>query len=261
MSSRILITREALPDALRGKPLVAAMGLFDGVHLAHQTLLAAAGKAAVDIHGALLVHTFDRNPLDVLTPPRAPKALMPMAARIKSINAVVLGKNAPALCTLVRQFTILFAQLPPERFIRGFTETFKPAEVFVGYNYTFGAGGKGDVPMLRELGVKLGFSLNEMLPVKYAGEPISSTRIRREITSGNVELANVMLGRNFHVYGTLREGGVFIPHGNHILPKDGKYAIFGHEESGGMTIHKGKVTLSGMDQTGYTAVGVARRLG
>ena len=269
MAQTYLLTREVLPAWLRDKPLVAAMGLFDGVHLAHQALLAAAAKAAADMRGVLLVYTFDKNPLDVLTPQRAPKTLMPLSARIKAIHPAVSnggGNDSGTAALFIRQFSILFAQLQPERFIRSFTDTFSPSDIFVGYNYTFGADGRGDVPMLRELGGKLGFSLSEMLAVKFAGEPISSTRIRREITGGNIELANAMLGRTFRVYGTLHDGGAFVPRGNHLLPGDGTYSISDYlisneaRQEKRMVIHKGKVKLTGMKDKGYMSVGVTRKI-
>jgi len=261
MTNKILLTRETLPPALRDIPLAVALGLFDGVHLAHQALIAAAAKRAADIHGALLVYTFDRNPLEVVAPLRAPKTLMPMPAKIKSINSAVRGNYLGILCTFVRQFSTLFAQLPPERFIRGLIETFKPAEVFVGYNYTFGAGGRGDVLLLRELGDTLGFSLNEMLPIRYGGEPISSSRIRREIANGNIELANAMLGRSFRIYGTLREGGGLTQLDKQIIPMDGKYSVLFRQEPKEIVIHLGKMEFTGTSHMGYTAIDVIQRIG
>jgi riboflavin kinase/FMN adenylyltransferase len=76
----------------------------------------------------------------------------------------------------------------------------------VGANFHFGAGGSGDVGTLRDEGKRLGFGVDIVPPVKWAGHPISSTRVRTALARGDVKAAARMLGRCYGLAGMVVRG-------------------------------------------------------
>jgi riboflavin kinase/FMN adenylyltransferase len=108
-------------------------------------------------------------------------------------------------------------------------------EIFVGYNYRFGKGRKGNILMLRDLGNELGFIVREVEQVYLNGEVISSTRIRQLLINGEVEHAARLLGRPYALCGIVVKGdgrgkGLGFPTANivsrhSIIPSDGVYAV------------------------------------
>lgn len=172
-----------------GGERVLALGTFDGVHRGHQALLFA-GKEYAREHGILLrVCSFDRHPLAVLCPEKAPKQLTGL--REKMIWMQKYGVDE----LQVMRFTRETADMAPEEFLRRLRERVQVRAVAVGWNYTFGKGGKGDAEMLRQDGKRHGYEVMVLPPVKTAaGEIISSTLIRSRLQEGRVEEALEMLG-------------------------------------------------------------------
>lgn len=173
--------------------MTVAVGFFDGVHLGHQAIL----------RGADVALTFKNHPLSVLAPERAPRLIMSWEERAKAIQA--LGVRVTAI-----DFNADLAGYSPERFLeylKEFSETHgwrpvEPLAIRCGANWRFGKGGAGDAAWLRSRGMAV-----TVAPyVSYAGEPISSTRIRRTLEEGRLEDAAAMLGRPFTVGGTVRSG-------------------------------------------------------
>ena len=92
------------------RPVVAVLGNFDGVHLGHQALLAAARQAATKLGGIVVVYTFDPHPAQVLAPARAPVAL----GNIEQKTALLFRHGADAL--VIESFTPAFAAQPADAF-------------------------------------------------------------------------------------------------------------------------------------------------
>jgi riboflavin kinase/FMN adenylyltransferase len=76
----------------------------------------------------------------------------------------------------------------------------------VGEGFRFGAGGKGNVSTLRELGLKHGFQVREVAHVEVDGHKISTSEIRQLLDQGRVETANLLLGRNHATRGEVEHG-------------------------------------------------------
>ena len=75
-----------------------------------------------------------------------------------------------------------------------------------GYDYHFGNEGSGNTKLLAEEGKRLGFFTEIINCETFLGEKISSSRIRELISAGEIKIANKLLGRNFSLTGTVREG-------------------------------------------------------
>jgi riboflavin kinase/FMN adenylyltransferase len=214
----------------RGWPFpVVTVGNFDGVHRGHQALVGAAVEGAKASGGVSVVLTFDPHPSRVLSPDRAPEALV--TADQKEELLAGLGVDRLALLP----FTIdLSSRTPPDFAAAVLQRALGARRVVVGTNFRFGRGRAGDVALLRRLGEDLGFDVVAVDPVFHEGAPISSTRIREALARGAVEAARDLLGRPFFVDGEVVRGDgrgrtIGIPTANlalrnETLPRPGVYA-------------------------------------
>jgi riboflavin kinase/FMN adenylyltransferase len=179
-----------------------AVGFFDGVHLGHREILAGADAAL----------TFNRHPLSVITPQRAPKLLMSFEERMSAIR----GCGVEAVTAL--DFTGELASMTAERFA---AEYLAGNTVRCGADWRFGAGGEGDVEWLR----RNGYDVETVEFGNYGGERISSSRIRSALRDGDVASAAAMLGRRYSLSGTVSRGKglgseIGFPTVNVLLPED-----------------------------------------
>lgn len=179
-----IIDRES---AFTGAASVVALGMFDGVHIGHQALIRRAVTLARELDAQCVVCTFDRHPLSVLMPERAPVPLLPLAENLKKFEA--LGAD----CTLVRPFTPEYGATPPEDFLRALVRDMRVKAVVAGENYTFGAGGRGDAALIRTLADELGYRAEIIPPVMDGDVMCSSTWIRNLLSEGQTEHAQRLL--------------------------------------------------------------------
>lgn len=216
-------------SGLKG-PVVLAAGTFDGVHPGHQALIRRAMEEADSCGGTAVVMTFDRHPAALLRPQNAPKLLSSNREKIALLEAM----KVPAL--LLLEFTPEFASIPARDFITSLVASARPLRaICVGSQWSFGRGGEGTVPLLKELGREHGFSVVQIQPVEYGGAPVSSTRIRRALSSGDFREASACLGRPFLLTGKIITGAglgskIGFPTANleasgMQLPPDGVYAV------------------------------------
>ena len=182
-------------------PIVLAAGTFDGVHLGHQALIRRAMEEAASCSGTAVVMTFDRHPASLLRPELAPKLLTRNAEKISLMKEL----GVPAL--LLLPFTSELAAVSAQDFIKELVSASKPLRALcVGSQWSFGKGGEGNVARLRELGSERNFDVIQIDPVETAGAPISSTRVRTAISSGDLDQAAACLGRPFRLSGAVVTG-------------------------------------------------------
>ena len=173
------------------------LGNFDGIHVGHQRLIAGLVGEAEKIGGTPAVFTFYPHPLEVLVG-KAPPRLLSQKAKQETFRhmGVRLLLQAP--------FTLEFASRTPEAFIeKVLVKDLKIRSVYVGYNYTFGQGGRGNPETLIDGGRRYGFNVYIIPPVTVDGVPVSSTLIRGLLADGEVYEARKYLG-----YYTFIEGDV-----------------------------------------------------
>ena len=174
-------------NAFTGKRSVVALGMFDGVHIGHQALIRRAVALAHELYGESVVCTFDRHPMSVLCPERAPVPLLPLEGNLQKFEA--LGAD----WALVQPFTPAYGATPPEDFLRRLVRELRAAAIVTGENYTFGAGGRGDAAMIRRMAGPLGYAA-EIVPSVMDGDVMcSSTWIRRLLERGETEHAERLL--------------------------------------------------------------------
>jgi riboflavin kinase/FMN adenylyltransferase len=196
---RILRDLPSFPPDLR--PSVAALGAFDGIHLAHAKILDTAVERARALGLPAVACTFDPHPMTVLRPERAPAPI----ATLEENLARIAERGLDA--TLVIPFTLDFSRMEAETFVsQVLAKTLGVREVVVGFNHTFGRGARGTAALLRELGARDGFVTHVLPPLQVNGLTVSSSTIRDALREGDVELARDLLGRPYSVTGLVQRG-------------------------------------------------------
>jgi riboflavin kinase/FMN adenylyltransferase len=225
---RTLTSLESL--AHETAPVVLAAGVFDGVHLGHQAVIAQAQGLARTAGGQAWVLTFDPHPLKILKPHAAPALLTSTPHKLQ-----LLGAQRVEGC-IVLPFTAKLAALEPETFIRQLHAAVPHlAGMVVGANWTFGHRARGDVGLLKALAAELGFAVAIVDGITWNGKVVSSTRIRHAVHAGHLQEAADMLGRPFSMFGTVVHGKKLgralgfrtanvNPH-NEVHPPPGIYAV------------------------------------
>jgi riboflavin kinase / FMN adenylyltransferase len=104
-------------------------------------------------------------------------------------------------------FDTAFSRIPAESFIRDLVRHFsKVRSVCVGRSFTFGHKRGGDLALLERMGSEVGFVVRGLAAVSLDGQPISSTRIREAIRTGDLGLTSALLGRPYSVAGRVLRG-------------------------------------------------------
>ncbi len=212
-----------------GKPIIAAAGFFDGVHLGHCKVIGQAITEAEKIGGETWVITFQKHPMRVLNPEAAPPLLTATDHKTRIMERLNIDG------CIILPFNQEIAQTPPEIFIQQLLDSSPPlAGIIVGQNWRFGHKGQGNPAMISRLIKNSTLKLSVTNPRIWQGAPISSTRIRTAVLRGNIEDATAMLGRPFSVLGTVQHGSgighaVGFPTANldahhEVLPPFGVYA-------------------------------------
>lgn len=182
-------------------PAAVALGVFDGVHVGHQALVSDTIALAHARGIASVVLTFDRDPDQVVTPGRAAPQLSTLEDKLDLLAA--LGPDA----VLVVPFTEELAALTPAQFCeRVLCDATEPVACVVGYDFRFGAKAAGDAATLRSLGELHGFEVITHPLVRIGGAPVTSSRIRALVSSGDVAQAAELLGRPHRLHGTVVHG-------------------------------------------------------
>jgi riboflavin kinase / FMN adenylyltransferase len=177
------------------------VGNFDGVHRGHQALVAEATRAARSQGGVAVALTFDPHPSHVLSPHRAPDALMTIDQKAEVLAPLGVDHLA------VLPFTLALAEKSAAAFAREVLLSALAARcVVVGSSFRFGRHREGDKATLARLGDEIGFTVKAVEPVLHEGAPISSTRIREALARGATDHAKDLLGRRFFLDGTVVEG-------------------------------------------------------
>jgi len=186
------------PDA---RPAVVALGVFDGVHRAHQQILGRAVARARAGRLVALACTFEPHPMQVLLPDRAPLPIAPLDERLELIAATGVDS------TVVLRFTRGLAAVEPEAFVKDVVlDRLRAREIVVGFNHTFGRGARGTARLLETLAPQHGFAVEVVPPLVIDGVPVSSSAIRDAVRLGDVERAARYLGRPYGFAGMVERG-------------------------------------------------------
>ena len=229
---------------------VVAIGNFDGVHLGHQAVIAAAREAARAIAAPFAVLTFEPHPRSVFQPGAPPFRLTPFRAKSRALESL----GVDLLFTL--HFDLDFAKKSAEDFvIEILVQGLGVRRVAIGYDFVFGNKRRGTAALLEAEGAKHGFSVSVIAPAAGPGGIVySSTQIRELLVAGQPRAAASLLGRPWEIEGRVEVGDrlgrtIGFPTANILLtdylrPAAGVYAVrAGIEENGATRWHNGAANL------------------
>ncbi|MBR5947321.1 MAG: bifunctional riboflavin kinase/FAD synthetase [Clostridia bacterium] len=205
---------------------VLALGMFDGMHIGHKKLIDTAVLLAAKYGHEPAVFTFANHPQ---------KLFGAKVARLCSNEErlAIMQKLGAKRIEQV-EFTRELSSLSPEKFMDMLIEKMQPHTLVAGFNYTFGKNKSGNTDLLTKLAIKNGIGAAVIPPVNFANKPVSSTRIRELIEKGDVQNAQLMLGRTYALSGTVMQNkrigstigfptANILPDETRAIPQDGVY--------------------------------------
>lgn len=180
---------------------VVTIGNFDGVHLGHQQLIETVVREAHHFGVPGVVYTFHPHPVKVLHPERPTHRLFDLKDQQeqfekKGIDLVIL-----------ENFTEDFSKVSPQTFLDHYIYSrLRPKTLVVGHDFSFGMGREGNIPFLEEYCAQKEIRLIIIPPFKKDNMVVSSSLIRENLRSGDVETANELLGRTYYLRGPVEHG-------------------------------------------------------
>tara|TARA_B100000029_G_scaffold285486_1_gene279269 strand:- start:1827 stop:2765 length:939 start_codon:yes stop_codon:yes gene_type:complete len=231
------------------KNAVLAIGNFDGLHNGHKKVFREAKILAKKLNLKFGVLTF--NPLPVMYFNKKIKNFKINNDKQKEEQIKKLGVDF----LINQKFNYNFSKKSSDFFIKKVIKRkINPKFLFVSNNFRFGYNRQGNVFQLRSSGKALGFKLVITKPFKYKKKIISSTLIRSLLTSGKLNLANKLLGRNWSINGHVKKGKKVgkklgfptcnLDIKNYILAKPGVYGVK-------VRINNSKKLMKGIANLGY----------
>ena len=183
------------------QPLHLAIGMFDGMHLGHRAVIAGALRAARNERGLAGMLTFWPHPSALFRPSQPTRLIQETSVKVKM--AFEFGLDV----VIAQPFTPEFAAIAAEEFVPHLLRHLPSlAAIYVGDNWRFGRGRRGDVALLTAEATKRGLVVLSTPRVQRAGAPVSSTRIRELLEQGDVVAANALLGYAYFAEGVVSPG-------------------------------------------------------
>ncbi|NMT65509.1 bifunctional riboflavin kinase/FAD synthetase [Marinobacter orientalis] len=198
---------------------VATIGNFDGVHLGHQTIIDQVHEKALELGVPSVVMVFEPQPREFFQGREAPPRLTAFRQKFESLLASGID------IVLCLRFNERFRSYSGMGFIEDvLIDGLGVRHLVVGDDFRFGCDRAGDFALLREVGEKRGFTVENTRTVTVDGERVSSTRIRNVLAENRIEEAEALLGHPFRIRGRVVYGRqlgreIGAPTANLLLPQ------------------------------------------
>lgn len=207
--------------------------MFDGVHEGHRSVLEYVKSRAIALGGQAIVLTFWPHPRICFEG---------NATKLRYLTSMEEKSHLIAQCGIdhlvFKAFTPDFAKLSPEEYVKTvLVDELGAHSVIVGYDHNFGHRGAGNFDLLKKLGAEYHFSVEQLPALSAHGSNISSTKVRDAIVSGNIDLANNLLGYPYLISGIVSDGrkmgrtigfptaNIAISDSYKLVPNNGVYII------------------------------------
>ena len=214
------------------RPLVLAIGFFDGLHRGHREIIKTLLRRRAPGYRAAVL-TFRNHPSTHLRPERVPPLLTTVEERVNLLASTGIDE------LYLIPFDARIAQQDARAFLNDvLRRTLDIRALVIGENFRFGRGREGDATLARETLRGHGVDVIAVPPLADRDERISSTRIRAALARGDMETANRLLGDSYAIRGRVTLGvgrghdlgfptaNLDVPRGK-TLPADGVYACVG----------------------------------
>ncbi len=229
---RIMIIHNGFENLSLRSPVV-TLGIFDGVHRGHRSLLEALVKRAREADGESVVITFHPHPRLVLE--RKREGLSFLSTMDEKID---LLEKAHADHLIIIEFTHSFSNISAYDFVeKVLVNKIGTKHLIIGYDHHFGHHGEGNFNTVKECAVSMGFKVEQVQGLQTEEGAISSSLIREALLKGKLDDANRWLGYNYSLKGSVIEGKkigrkIGFPTANirpdyeyKLIPCDGVYAV------------------------------------
>jgi len=213
---------------------VITIGSFDGLHMGHMHILQQIISEARKINGESVVITFHPHPKMVVGNAAQPlKMLTTIDEKISLLEAAGIEN------LVIVPFTEDFSQMSADDYLHQFLiRLFHPHTIVIGHDHRFGMDRSGGFELLAQYASNGLFSLIEIPEQAIKENAVSSTKIRNYLSEGDINKANLLLGRPYFFTGLVVEGNQLgrtigfptantIPiNENKIIPDQGVYAVW-----------------------------------
>ena len=211
---------------------ILTIGTFDGVHLGHQKVLERLTKEAKNNNLKSTVLTFFPHPRTVLNPNKPLKLINSVNERTDLLSKSKIDN------LIIHPFDKSFSELDPEKYVLEIlVKKLKAKIILIGYDHKFGKNRTADINDLKMYGEKYGFKVIEIKAEEISNIAISSTKIRKAISEGDISTAKEYLGYDVTLSGRIVHGksigrtigfptaNVEVSEEYKLLPKNGVYLI------------------------------------
>lgn len=220
---------EELADVSPKRDTLLTVGVFDGVHLGHKSLLSELLRQSRESDLLPGVVTFRQHPEDLLSKSKKLPFLTDIETRIELLKKEGIDIVVPL------SFTPELAAMNARQFVGLLRKHLKMRGLVVGSDFALGSNRGGDTATLESLGREMGFTVTVIPPLVVDGEIVSSTAIRNAMATGDMPKISRLIGRPFSVRGKVITGSgrgreMGFPTANldvspgQALPPDGVYA-------------------------------------
>ncbi|MCX7954852.1 MAG: bifunctional riboflavin kinase/FAD synthetase [Bacteroidales bacterium] len=179
--------------------VVITIGAFDGVHKGHFYILKEGLNIAQQINGNFIVYTFETHPKKVL-----PYSNFKLLTTFEEKTFLLQKIGIKYL--YIQKFNYEFAQTDADSFVKFLINKFKINTIIIGYDNRFGKDRVGSYETLLKYKDEYKINILKLEHKDFESEIISSTKIRKHVSSGNIEFANKMLGYPYIISGKVIKG-------------------------------------------------------
>ncbi|WP_375499911.1 bifunctional riboflavin kinase/FAD synthetase [uncultured Jatrophihabitans sp.] len=180
---------------------VVTIGVFDGVHRGHQTIIAEAVAEAGELGLPSVLITFVPHPAEVVRPGTHPAMLTTLVRRAELVEQL----GVDVFCAL--PFTLERSKMSPAEFVHAtLLDRLHVSSVIVGENFRFGHKAAGNVEALVELGRRFGFTARGVHLLAEHDQTLSATHVRSCVQAGDMRAATEILGRPHRLDGVVERG-------------------------------------------------------
>ena len=187
---------------MSGAARFATVGMFDGVHRGHLSLVRRLIDEAGERSLTPTVFTFDRHPLSLIAPDRAPALLTTVGEKAAKL------RQAGVADVEVLSFDEALRALTAEEFLMMLRDRYGVKALLMGFNHRFGSDRISRIEDYEAIGLRLGVEIVRADELRDSSLPesVSSSAIRDALSRGDVAAAARMLGYNYKLWGKVVPG-------------------------------------------------------
>lgn len=222
----------SINDFQSTKKTILTLGTFDGVHIGHKKILERITQNTENGKYESLVLTFFPHPRMVLQEKSEIKLLNTITEKTQLLEASGIEN------LIVHPFDESFSRLKAEEFVSSIlVDKFQIQKIIIGHDHRFGRNRTANIDDLIAFGTEYGFEVEQISAEEIQDVSVSSTKIRKALNEGNMDLANEYLGYHYFLNGTVVKGkqlgrtigfptaNIHIAEEYKLIPKIGVYVV------------------------------------